>query len=247
MKNTLPRNSPKAMVRGFTIHDLPKSERPRERLQKLGSEALSAQELVALILGRGISGESVMMTAQKLLSTFGSLEGIMNASLEDLQKVKGLGPAKASQIKACFEIARRINIDDNSLPENSSKKNKTVTSPKDVYNLVKSKITNYAKEHFLVLSFDTRNKFLGMDTISVGTLNANLVHPRETFDSAIHRHAAQIIIAHNHPSGDPEPSEDDLEITKRLVESGKILGIDVLDHIIVTKTGFLSFKEKGLI
>lgn len=231
-------------LRSFTIHDLPKSERPRERLKKLGSNSLSAQELLALILGRGVRGESVSMTAQKLLSYFGSLEGIMNASLEDLQSVKGLGLAKASQLKACFEIARRV-FTKSEIAEET--KQKEVTSAQEIYELAKSKISNYAKEHLIVLSFDTRNKFLGMDTISVGTLNANLVHPRETFDAAIRRHAAHIIVAHNHPSGDPEPSEDDLEITKRLVESGKILGIEITDHIIVTKNRFFSFKERKLI
>jgi len=231
------------MKKSFTIHDLPASERPRERLQKFGSAALSAQELLALILGRGVNGESVMMTAQKLLSYFGSLEAIMNASLEDLQNIKGLGAAKASQIKACFEIARRVYSSD-VLPKS---KNKPIISPRDVYKLVKSKIVHYAKEHFVVLSFDARNKFLGMDTITVGTLNANLVHPRETFESAIRHHAAQVIVAHNHPSGDPEPSKDDLEITKRIVEAGKIMGIDVLDHVIITKTRVFSFKQKGLI
>jgi DNA repair protein RadC len=233
------------MKKSFTIHDLPSSERPRERLQKFGPDALSAQELLALILGRGIGGESVMMTAQKLLSHFGSLEAIMDASLEDLQNIRGLGIAKASQIKACFEIARRIyNSDEISESKN---KNKLIISPRDVFKLVKSKILHYAKEHFVVLSFDSRNRFLGMDTISVGTLNANLVHPRETFESAIRRHAAQVVLAHNHPSGELEPSEDDLEITKRLVEAGKILGIELLDHIIITKDGFLSFKDKNLI
>lgn len=234
----------KLIKTSFTIHDLPESERPRERLKKFGPESLSAQELLALILGRGVKGEPVSMTAQKLLSYFGSLEGIMNASLEDLQSVKGVGLAKASQLKACFEIARRI-YTRSEIDEETEKKK--ITSAQEVYELVKSKIINYAKEHFVVLSFDIRNKLLGMDTISIGTLNANLVHPRETFESAIRRHSAQIIVVHNHPSGDPEPSEDDLEITKRLVEAGKILGIEVIDHIIVTKTGFLSFKEKKLL
>lgn len=231
-------------VKSFTLHDLPKSERPRERLKRLGPDSLSAQELLSLILGRGVRGESVSMTSQKLLSYFGSLEGIMNASLEDLQSVKGLGLAKASQLKACFEIARRV-FTKNEIAEEVQQKE--ITSAEEVYELIKSKISNYAKEHFVVLSFDTRNKFLGVDTISVGILNANLVHPRETFDAAIRRHAAQIIVTHNHPSGDPEPSEDDLEITKRLVEAGKILGIEVIDHIVVTKNSFFSFKEKGLI
>lgn len=231
-------------LKSFTIHDLPKSERPRERLEKLGPESLSAQELLALILGRGVRGESVSMMAQKLLSYFGSLEGIMNASLEDLQSVKGLGLAKASQLKACFEVARRV-FTKSEISEES--KLKEITCAKEVYELVKSKISNYAKEHLIVLSFDSRNKFLGMDTVSVGTLNANLIHPRETFDTAIRHHAEHIVVVHNHPSGDCEPSEDDLEITKRLVESGKILGIEVNDHIIVCKSSYLSFKEKGLL
>ena len=234
----------KISLKSFTLHDLPKSERPRERLKKFGAESLSAQELLALILGRGVKGESVSMIAQKLLSCFGSLEGIMNASLEDLQSVKGLGLAKASQLKACFEIARRLFMKSEPAEETRQKE---ITSAQEVYELIKSKISNYTKEHFVVLSFDIRNKFLGMDTVSVGILNENLMHPRETFDAAIRRHAAHIIISHNHPSDDPEPSEDDLEITKRLVESGKILGIEVIDHIVVTKKGFLSFKDKGLI
>jgi DNA repair protein RadC len=231
-------------LKSFTIHDLPKSERPRERLNKLGPEALSAQELLTLILGRGVRGESVSMTAQKLLSHFGSLEGIMNASLEDLQSVKGMGLAKASQLKACFEVARRV-FTKNEIAEED--KQRELSSAKEIYNLAKSKITSYMKEHLIVLSFDSRNRFLGMDTVSVGTLNANLIHPRETFDAAIRRHADHIVVAHNHPSGNPEPSEDDLEITKRLVEAGKILGIEITDHIIITKNRFFSFKEKEFI
>ncbi|PIP17882.1 MAG: hypothetical protein COX43_01835 [Parcubacteria group bacterium CG23_combo_of_CG06-09_8_20_14_all_35_9] len=230
--------------KSFTLHDLPQSERPRERLKKMGVEVLSAQELLSLILGRGVRGESVSMTAQKLLSHFGSLEGIMNASLEDLQSIKGLGLAKASQLKACFEVARRI-FTKSEIDEKSEQRE--ITSAEEVFNLVKSKISNYSKEHLVVLSFDSRNKFLGMDTVSVGTLTANLIHPRETFDVAIHHHAAYIIVSHNHPSDDPEPSEDDLEITKRLIEAGKILGIEVKDHVIITKDGFFSFKEKKLI
>jgi len=233
------------MVKGFTLHDLPKEERPRERLVKFGEHALSMQELLQLILGRGIAGESVAVTAQKLLTHFGSLQKLAEASLEELLQIKGIGLAKAAQIKACSEIARRLTTQTDSLK--SKGKRKVVTTPEEVYKLINSKIKNYAKEHFFVLSFDSRNGFLGCDEISVGSLNANIVHPRETFETAIHHHAAQIVLAHNHPSGDPEPSEDDLEITKRLVEAGKILGIEVFDHIIVVQNGFLSFKEKQLL
>lgn len=219
------------MKKSFTIHDLPFEERPRERLVKFGEQALSAQELLQLILGRGIAGESVAVTAQKLLTHFGSLQKLSEASIEELSQIRGIGLAKACQIKACFEIARRIYNNDQISKD--KQKTKTVLSTENVYKLVKSKLKNYTKEHFFVLSFDTRSKFLGIDEISIGTLNANLVHPRETFEAAIHRHAASIIVAHNHPSGDIEPSQEDLEVTKDLVEAGKVMGIEVLDHLVV--------------
>lgn len=233
------------MKHSFTVRDLPQEERPRERLQKFGAEALSAQELLILLLGRGVSGESVATCAQKLLSRFGSLEGIMQASLEDLQAVKGIGLAKAAQLKACMEIARRREQAAEALGEYRTRK--TVISPKAVYQLVCGKITNYAKEHFLVVSFDVRNRVIGIDTVAVGTLNASLVHPRETFDVAIRRHASHIILVHNHPSNDTEPSLQDIEITRRLVQAGKILGIELTDHLIVGRADFLSLKEKHLL
>ncbi|MBI2573776.1 MAG: DNA repair protein RadC [Candidatus Wildermuthbacteria bacterium] len=231
----------------FTLRDLPVAERPRERLEKYGAEALSAQELLALVLGRGVRGESVMMTVQRLLSAFGSLGGVMDASLQDLRKHKGIGIAKAGQIKACLEIARRSAAQKAAVQDTPNKKDGRVCSPREVYAIVQNKLREYAKEHFFVLSFDARNKFLGMDTVSVGTLNASLVHPREAFESAIRRHADHIVIAHNHPSGDPDPSNEDVEVTKRLFNGGNILGIELVDHVIVTKTGYKSFKEQGLL
>lgn len=232
------------MKKSFTIHDLPPEERPRERLEKFGAEALSAQELLALILGRGISGESVMMTAQRILSKFGSLHSLQEASLEDLREIKGLGQAKVAQIKASLEIARRIYNTDQ--VQHTKGKYKQVISAQDVYKIVRSKIKNYAKEHFFVLSFDSRNKLLGIDEVTVGTLNANLVHPRETFEAAIRRHAAQIIMAHNHPSGDPTPSRDDIKLTKQITEAGKVMGIEVLDHIIIGD-GLNSMRANNII
>lgn len=219
------------MKNSFTIHDLPLEERPRERLVKFGEHSLSIQELLQLILGRGIAGESVTVTAQKLLTHFGSLQKLSEASIEELSQIRGIGLAKACQIRACFEIARRTYNNDTTLKD--ERKTKTVLSSKDVYKLVKSKLKNYAKEHFFVLSFDSRNKLLGIDEISIGILNANLVHPRETFEAAIRRHAVRIIIVHNHPSGSTEPSGEDLEITKSLVEAGRIMDIEVLDHLII--------------
>ena len=233
------------MKQSFTVRDLPQAERPRERMQKFGIEALSAQELLMLLLGRGVRGESIATCAQKLLSQFGSLEGIMQASLEDLQTVKGIGFAKAAQLKACMEISRRKEQAGESLAE--SQKGNAVVSPQAVSRLVQAKISNYAKEHFLVVSFDVRNKVIGIDTVTVGTLNASIVHPRETFDTAIRRHASHIILAHIHPSNDTEPSSQDLAITNRLAQAGKILGIELVDHIIVGQSGFLSFKERQLL
>lgn len=237
-------------IKTFKVHDLPKSERPRERLIQHGADKLSSPELLALILNTGTKGESVMVTAQKLIMQFGSLRGIMEASIEDLKQIKGLGTVKAAKLSASFAIAKKVIIEiENFERERRSDKKKfnAVTSPDELYSIIKSKITNFAKEHFWVASLDTRNNFIGMDEISVGTLTASLVHPRETFESAIRKHAAQIIIAHNHPSGELDPSEDDMKITKRLVEAGKIMGIDVLDHLIITVNGYLSFKEKCLI
>jgi len=227
------------MSKSFTIHDLPKEERPRERLVKFGEQALSAQELLQLILGRGIAGESVVVTAQKLLSQFGSLQKLAEASIDELSSIKGIGLAKASQIKAVFEIGRRLST------QAAPYKSKELTDPKKVYQLIKSKLKDYHKEHFYVIALNSRNHSIA--EVSVGSLNASIVHPREVFAEAIKNKAASVIFVHNHPSGDPEPSQGDLLITKRLVEAGKILEIEVVDHIIVTSNSFLSFKERKLL
>lgn len=229
------------MKKSFTVHDLPLSERPRERLLKHGIEALSAQEILALILGRGIKDESVIVTAQKLLSTFGNLKNIAAASMEELTKIKGIGPAKAAQIKAAFELSKRL--------EDSSDKDQktTVKSPEDAIKSVKNQLKGKKKEHFLVLSLDTRNHLINTQTISIGSLDSSIVHPREVFKEAISSTAASVIFAHNHPSGDPTPSEDDIKLTKRLVEAGEILGIEVLDHIIICDKDYISMKSKNLL
>lgn len=228
------------MSNDYTLNDLPNFEKPRERLQHFGPDALSVQELLALILGRGVHGEPVMVICQRLISKFGSLQGIADASLEDLCQIKGLGVAKASQLIACFQLQKRLK--DHTL-HNFDK----ITSFERIADLLIRTYGHHKREHYVIVSLDTRNKLLGMDLISVGTLNASIVHPRETFESAIRRHAAKVIIAHNHPSGDPDPSQADLETTKRLKDAGQILAIEVVDHIIVTKDKYLSFIEDGLL
>jgi DNA repair protein RadC len=228
------------MKDSFTVHDLPLSERPRERLFKLGSEALSVQEILALILGRGIKGESVMVTSQKLLSRFGNLKGVADASVEELTQMKGIGPAKAAQIKAALELSKRLEADVGEEPQPILK------SPEDVAAVVKSKLKGKKREHFWVLCLDTRNRLINDKLVSIGSLDTSIVHPREVFKEAVSSSAASVIFVHNHPSGDPEPSKEDIELTKRLVQAGEIIGIDVLDHIIVCDKSYLSLKAKNL-
>jgi len=228
------------MKNSFTVRDLPLSERPRERLLKLGSEALSAQEILALILGRGMKGESVMVTSQKLLSRFGNLKDIANASIEELTQTRGIGPAKAAQIKAALELSKRLETDVNEKPRPILK------SPEDVAAAVKSRLKGKKKEHFFVLCLDTRNRLINNRLVSIGSLDTSIVHPREVFKEAVSSSAASVIFVHNHPSGDPEPSKEDVELTNRLAKAGEIIGIDVLDHIIVCNESYLSLKAKNL-
>ena len=220
------------MTKSFTLHDLPKEERPRERLVKFGEQALSAQELLQLILGRGIAGESVAVTAQKLLTQFGSLQKLSEASIEELSSVKGIGLAKAAQIKAAFEIGHRLATQ--ALPY----KSKELTNPEKVFKFMRSKIKDYKKERLYAIALNTRG--WTVNEISVGALDSSMAHPREAFSEAIKSNASSVIFVHNHPSGNTEPSEEDVKLTKRLMKAGKLLGIKVLDHIIITTKDFRS-------
>ena len=224
------------MTKSFTLHDLPKEERPRERLVKFGEQALSAQELLQLILGRGIAGESVVVTAQKLLTQFGSLQKLSEASVEELSSIKGIGLAKAAQIKATFEISRRLST------QTSPYKSKELTDPEKVFKFMRGKIKDYKKERLYVISLNTRS--WTVNEVSVGTLDSSIAHPREAFSEAIKSNASSVIFVHNHPSGDTEPSQEDIELTRQLVEAGKLLGIEVLDHIVITANDFRSIIKK---
>lgn len=224
----------------YTVRDLPIEDRPRERLQKVGVDNLSTQELLALIIEKGGRGQTVLTLAQNLLAHFGNLQNIKNASIEELKKVKGIGFATACKLQASFKLGEKAEL-------HIAKFGEKIKKPETVFNLLKNEIGNKMKENFYILSLTTRNNLISVDKVSTGTLSASLAHPREVFLPAIQNSASTVIIVHNHPSGDTQPSEDDLEITKRLIEAGKILGIDLVDHIIVAKHSFFSFKEKNLL
>ena len=234
------------MSDSFTVHDLPLDERPRERMVREGADKISAQELLAVLLGRGVAGQSVMNIARDLMKQFKTLEAIVNASLEDLQQIKGLGPAKALQLKASLEIARRV-IKVERKKERKKNNSEAVAMANQIAEIVRKKMRDWNREHFFVISFDNRNRVASTDPVTVGTLNSSLVHPRETFEIAISHHAASIAVAHNHPSGDPHTSEADFAVTQRLAEAGTLMGIGLLDHVIVTKTDHFSFRTEGLL
>jgi DNA repair protein RadC len=220
----------------YTVRDLPRDERPRERLQKVGVENLSTQELLALIIEKGGRGQTVLTLAQNLLAHFGNLQNIKNASIEELKKVKGIGFATACKLQAAFKLGEKAGLHITNFGEK-------IESPKTVFNLLKNEIGNKKKESFYILSLTTRNKLISVDKVSTGTLSASLAHPREVFLPTIKNSASSVIIVHNHPSDDPEPSEDDFIITKKLIKSGEILGIGVIDHVIITQDSYYSFKE----
>ena len=230
----------KSLKNSFTIQDLPAPERPRERLQRLGAENLSAQEILAVVMGRGIKGESVMFTAQRLLDKFGSLQGIANSTIEELSGVRGIGLAKACQLKAAFELANRW--------EGASRGDKrSVATPEEAYMELKGKARDQKKEHFWAIFLNTRSQVIRSAEISVGSLDTSIVHPRELFREAMAASSSSIIIAHNHPSGNPEASQDDIKLTRRLIEAGSIVGIEIVDHIIIGEGKFISMKREGLL
>jgi DNA repair protein RadC len=218
------------------IKDLPKVDRPREKLLKYGVDKLSRSELLAIVLRTGIKGKNVVELSRQVLNIITRI-GIENITLKDLLEIKGLGPTKAGQIISSLELSKRL------LKE---KVTDLIMCPKDVWHEMQD-VRDHKREHFVIFYLDTRNQIIKREVISVGTLNASLIHPREVFEPAIRYSTAQIIIAHNHPSGITDPSEEDLDISKRLIEAGKILGIDILDHIIVAKSGYKSLKEANLL
>jgi DNA repair protein RadC len=229
--------------RSLTVMDLPSSERPRERLRKYGAEALTQQELLAVILGRGTAGKPVLTLAHDLLYRFKDLTGIAEASLEQLTQVEGIGLAKAAQLKAAADVARRLQQPNDEKPGQG----RVFVRAQDVFDYIRPEIKNPLVEHFFVLMLNSRGGLIRHEEVSKGSLNATVVHPREVFKAAIAASAAAVILIHNHPSGDPEPSDDDVALTKRLVSAGQTIGISVQDHIIVTDAKYASLKCRNLI
>ncbi len=222
------------------IRDLPLEERPREKLKTLGPEALTNAELLAILIRTGNKNESAVQLATRILTRGGGLRNLPDLSLEDLQENRGIGPDKAVTIKAALELGCRLAT----APREASG---SITNPRQAAELFMEELRYKKKEYFKILLLNTKNHIISREEISVGSLNASIVHPREIFNIPLRKSASSVILFHNHPSGDPSPSQEDLEVTRRLVEAGNILGIAVRDHIIIGDGCFYSFREKGLL
>lgn len=221
------------------IRDMAAGERPRERLVQVGPTAVSTAELLAILLRTGVPGENVVRLAERLLIQFKDLPGLARASIPELMTVHGVGEAKAVEIKAALEIGRRLLA---SAPQEKPR----VSSPADAANLLMSEMMFLEKEHLKLVLLDTRNNVLGTPTIYVGSLNTSVIRVAELFRAAIRENAAAFIVAHNHPSGDPSPSPEDIRVTRQLAQAGKLLDIEVLDHVIIGHQRYVSLKERGL-
>lgn len=223
----------------ITVKEMPEEERPRERLARVGPQSLSSAELLAIILRTGVGGENVLSMASRLLAQFGGLAGMARLDLAQLQAEHGLGPAKAAQLLAAFELGRRLMAE---APEERYQ----IRAPGDAANILMPMIGHQEQEHFVVLYLDTRNRVLDREILYKGSLNTSLVRVAEVFRGAVRRSCAGIIVAHNHPSGDPNPSPEDIALTRRLVSAGKMLEVDVLDHVVVGQNRFVSLRERAL-
>lgn len=220
------------------VRDLPFQERPQERLEKYGASYLSNTELLAVILRSGTARDGVLVLAGKLLQKFGGLNGVLEADLQELTDITGIKAAKATQLLAVSEIAKRYG-------NFRSGDEYRITTPEDAADLVMNEMRDLKREVLKVLILNTKNVVTGSLDASIGTLSSSIVHPRDIFRDAIKRNAASIIMVHNHPSGDPTPSGDDINSTRRVSEAGRIIGIELLDHIIIGEGHFTSMKEKG--
>jgi len=223
----------------YRITDLMETERPRERLAHLGAEALSDAELLAILLRVGIEGENAVQMGQRLLKCLGGITGIHTASFDEVVQQHGLGMAKAAQLKAAIEIGRRLTI-------NSPQTKPVISSPQDAVNLVQYEMSLLESEELRIVLLDTRNRVLRVETVYRGSVNSSQVRVGELFKAAIRSNASSLIIIHNHPSGDATPSVEDITVTRAIIQAGKLLDIDVLDHLVIGRNDWTSLKEKKL-
>jgi DNA repair protein RadC len=229
----------KEQTASYRITDLEETERPRERMAKLGPEALSNAELLGILLRVGVKGENAVQMGQRLLVDMGGLTGLHRASFDEVCHQHGMGPAKAAQVKAAIELGNRLKIE-------SPEEKPTIHCPDDAARLLQYEMSALAQEHLRVVVLDTRNHLISIEKIYVGSLNSSMVRVGELFRPAIQRNAASIIVVHNHPSGDPTPSSEDVTLTKAIVQAGKLLDIEVLDHLVIGQGRYVSLKERGL-
>ncbi|KOO52321.1 DNA repair protein RadC [Viridibacillus sp. FSL E2-0187] len=225
-------------IKPMMIRDVHQDDRPRERLKRQGAESLSNQELIAILLRTGTKEESVLHIANRVLTSFEQLHELKHAAIEEITSVKGIGEAKAIQLLAAIELGRRMS-------QQRIEDRYTIRSPQDAATYLMADMTALLQEHFVVLFLNVKNQIIHKQTIFIGSLNASIVHPREIFREAVKRSAASLVCAHNHPSGNPAPSPEDIEVTKRIQEAGYIIGIELLDHVIIGDHQFISLKEKG--
>jgi len=223
----------------ITVKEMPEEERPRERMARVGPQALSTAELLAIILRTGSGGENVLNMATRILSENSGLAGLARLDFSQFQAIRGFGPAKSAELLATFELGRRLMAE---APEERYQ----IRSPGDAAHILIPLIGHKEQEHFVVLYLDTRNRVNEREVLYKGSLNTSLVRIAEVFRGAVRRNSAAIIVAHNHPSGDPAPSPEDIALTRRLVESGKLLEIDVLDHLVIGENRYISLRERGL-
>ena len=228
----------KESVVTYRITDLDESERPRERLARLGAGSLKNSELLAILLRVGMQGENAVQMGERILNSLGGLSGIHRVSFEEFCQIDGLGPAKAAQIKAAIELGHRLAVQ-------SPEERPSIHSPEDAAGLVKYEMSALEQEVLRVILLDTRNHVLQIDEVYQGSVNMSLVRVGEIFKTAIRRNAAALIVVHNHPSGDPTPSPEDVALTRAIVQAGKLLDVEVLDHLVIAGGRHVSLKEKG--
>lgn len=224
----------------FMIKEIPLSERPRERFLKYPIASIQTHELLAIILRTGSKETSVIELAKILMYQFDNLKSLSNANISELVKIKGIGNSKAIEILAAFELGKRVS-------KESFNTNEKLHSPEEIYKYLKGELEMKSQEHFLALYLNTKGELIKKETLFIGSLNSSLIHPREIFKHAVLNSAAAIIICHNHPSGDPTPSKQDIDVTKLLHKNSVMMDIELLDHIIIGKDKYYSFKEKGII